>query len=416
MRHHLSTGSRSWVSAVAALAGIARLASAQHHAHPDSLDRVAVGAQAIGMMTRQSPGLSGSTLAEGYLTQPTVMAHVRSSRDAVALQLMLSVEGWTLDRGELNPGIVGEGYIDRRHPHTYLHELTATLGRGAGGARGSITVGKGFAPFGTDDPMSRPFAKYPINHHLAQVLERIVAIAAVRAGPLALEAGTFNGDEPEGPGDAPNRRRLWDSWAARATLAPASATEIQLSYASVRSPEHAAGGGPDDRKWSGSVRYEAAASQRYALAEWARTGQYVGSSSAYAFNSLLVEGETGAGSLLVAGRLEVTERPDEERLTDLFRTPVPGHDFSILGRSRWTITTIRVAAPYSYRERLGLVPFAELAYHRVRETLRPSGFNPAQFYGSDRIWTLSLGARVTLGLPHRRMGRYGAATSYLKSS
>jgi hypothetical protein len=111
----------------------------------------------------------------------------------------------------------------------------------------------------------------------------------------------------------------------------------------------------------------------------------------------------------MAVRVESTERPDEERLVNVFRTVRPGHDFSIVGRSRWLITTARVAAPISLGSRVVVVPFAEIAHHRVRETLRPSGFNPTQFYGSDRIWTLSSGMRLALGAVHRRMGRYGAA-------
>jgi hypothetical protein len=339
------------------------------------------------------------------------MAHAGVWREALTLQLMLSFEGLTLERGELNPGIAGEGYIDRRHPHTYLHELTATLQRPIGFALGSITIGKGFAPFGTDDPMSRPFVKYPINHHLAQILERIVGIAAVRAGPVSLEAGGFNGDEPESSGDAPNGDRLWDSWAARATLAPVANAEIQLSHACVRSPELASGGGPDDRKWSASVRYEGIDPYGYALAEWARTTQYVGSSPSFDFTSFLSEAVGSAGPLVVAGRLEVTERPDEERLIDPFRTVQGGHDFNILGRSRWTIATVRIAAPYSFASRARVVPFVELAHHWVRETFRPSGFSPEQFYGSDRIWTISAGAKLGFGAIHSRMGRYGAAVT-----
>lgn len=367
-----------------------------------------MGAQAIGIITRQSPALDGRPFTEGYVTQPTLMAHARL-RAGVTLQAMFSLEGLTLGRGELNPGIVGEGYIDRRHPHTYLHELTGTVQQRMGRAQASLTVGKGFAPFGTDDPMVRPFVTYPINHHLAQILERIVAVGAVRAGPLVLEVGAFNGDEPESSGDAPNRRRLWDSWSARATLLPVAGAEIQASFAGVRSPEIAAGGGTDDRKWSVSARLADPAARRYALAEWARTTEIAGGTSSFSFSSYLVESEAALGSLLLSGRLEVTERPDEERLSDRFRTPLGGHDFSILGRSRWTIGTARIAVPLGLRSRSSLSPFVELAFHRVSETLRPSGFVPAEFYGSNRIWMLSLGAKLTFGQLHGRMGRYGAA-------
>ncbi|HLA13915.1 MAG TPA: hypothetical protein VJZ25_02715, partial [Gemmatimonadaceae bacterium] len=199
-------------SVFTALVLAARVVPGQNHAsHSDTSRRVAAGAQAITVMTRQSPALGGRPFTEGYLTQPTLMAHARVWSNIATAQGMLSFEGLTLERGELNPGIVGEGYIDRRHPHTYLHELSATIQHDIGRAHASLTIGKGFAPFGTDDPMGRPFVKYPINHHLAQILERIVAIAAIRAGPVIVEAGTFNGDEPESPGDAPNRERLWDS-------------------------------------------------------------------------------------------------------------------------------------------------------------------------------------------------------------
>ncbi len=388
----------------------AGIAAAQNHTgHSDSVRRIAVSAQAVGLVTRQSPLLAGAPATEGYLTQPTLMAHARAWREVITMQLMLSLEGLTLERGELNPGMVGESYVDRRHPHTYLHELTATLERPIGLARGSITIGKGFAPFGTDDPMARPFVKYPINHHLAQILERIVGIAAVSTGLVSVEAGAFNGDEPESSGDAPNGNRLWDSWAARATLIPAPGAEIQLSHARVRSPEIPGGGGQDDRKWSASARYEASPLRRYALAEWARTTRYAGSSPSHAFNSFLAEAASGAGPLVVAGRLEVSERPDEERLTNQFRTAPGGHDFSILGRSRWIIVTAHAAALLSLRSRVRLAPFMELAHHRVRQTFRPSAFDPEQFYGSDRIWTTSVGAKVIHGALHNRMGRYGAA-------
>jgi hypothetical protein len=396
---------------LALTAGGACIAPAQHHPGADTAARLLVGAHAIGVVTRQSPALQGSSFTEAYLTQPTIMGHARLLR-AVNLQGMLSLEGWTLERGELNPGIVGEGYIDRRHPHTYLHELVLTVERGGAGRRASFTLGKGFAPFGTDDPMSRPFAKYPINHHLAQVLERVAVIAGVGLGSLVLEAGAFNGDEPESPGDAPNSSRWWDSWAARASVTPIPVVELQASYASVRSPEHASGGGSDDRKWSGSVRYEKSETRRYALAEWASTSQYVGSARSFTFSSLLAEAASELGPIGVAARLESTERPDEERLLDPFRTVRPGHDFSIVGRTRWTIATARISAPLTAGSHLKLYPFVEVARHYVRETLRPSGFVPTQFYGSDRIWTVSSGLRLTFGMIHPRMGRYGVASAH----
>jgi hypothetical protein len=111
------------------------------------------GAQAIGLVTRESPGIHGRDLTEGYLSQPALMATVTPWGEALTLKATLNLEGLTIKRGELTPGIAGEGYIDRRHPHTYLHEILLTSAhrfRADGVSGASITVGKGFAPFGRD--------------------------------------------------------------------------------------------------------------------------------------------------------------------------------------------------------------------------------------------------------------------------
>lgn len=371
-----------------------------------------IGAQAIGVVTRESPAIQSRALTEGYLTQPAIMGQLDPWGGLLSLKGTLNFEGATLKRGELNAGIYGEGYIDRRHPHTYLHELVLTSERrfGGEGASGvSITVGKGFAPFGTDDPMARPFEKYPINHHLAQILERAVAIGALRTGSWIFEGGAFNGDEPTGPGDTPNRNRYWDSWSGRITFVPWPQGEFQTSYARVKSPENPDGGGADQRKQSASIRLEDVQHSGYALFEWAHTGDYVGSVPSFAYTSLLAETWTRYDRLNGALRIERTERPDEQRLVDLFRTPIPATDLGIAGRSRWTIITARAAASLVTAGAFSVEPFAEVARARVSPTLRPSGFDPRQFYGSDRIWSVSVGARLAFGMSHMRMGRYGAA-------
>ena len=395
--------------AISPLAPIPSRAQVGHRAY------VEIGAQAIGVVTRENPAIHGRDLTEGYLTQPLIMVQAGLWNDALTLRTAVDFEGVTLKRGELNAGILGEGYIDRRHPHTYLHELVATAQHQFGGAAVSLTAGKGFVPFGTDDPMSRPFEKYPINHHLAQILERAIAVGAVRAGRLILEGGLFNGDEPQSAGDTPNRNRYWDSWSARVTFLPFPQGEIQTSYARVKSPENATGGGADQRKHSASIRLEDAQHSGYGLLEWARTGDYVGSNQTFAFTSLLAETWARYGAASGGLRIERTERPDEDRLLDPFRTPVPATDLSITGRSRWTIITARVAGSFSGVKKLSLEPFVEIARIHVTETLQPSGFDPRQFYGSDRIWSFSVGAKVAFGMSHMRMGRYGAATTGMRS-
>src|SRR5215208_5307673 len=148
-----------------------------HEAHDMGSDSrrgpvASAGASGILLGTIASPGINNRTLAEGYLTQPMVIAMLASHGGHFVADVTLNFEGATLERGELNAGVHGEGYIDRRHPHTLLHELVGTGLFSAGPAKLSVTAGEGFAPFGTDDPMTRPFVKYPVNHHLAQLLER----------------------------------------------------------------------------------------------------------------------------------------------------------------------------------------------------------------------------------------------------
>ncbi len=377
-------------------------------------DFIQLGGQVIGVLTRESPAIHDQDLTEGYLTQPVVMGQLSPWGELLSLKTTVDFEGATMKRGELNAGIIGEGFIDRRHPHTYLHELLLTSAKrfGMGAASGvSLTVGKGFAPFGTDDPMSRPFEKYPINHHLSQILERAVAIGALRAGSWILEAGSFNGDEPTGPGDTPNRNRYWDSWSGRVTYLPWQQGEIQTSYARVKSPENAGGGGADQRKQSASIRLEDAQHSGYALFEWSRTGDYVGSTRTFTFNSVLAETWAKYDRVNGALRIERTERPDDQRLANEFRTPLPSSDLSIAGRSRWTIITARIAASLANSRRLVAEPFVELARARVSPTLKPSGFDPRQFYGSSQIWSISVGAKVAFGMTHMRMGRYGVAVA-----
>jgi hypothetical protein len=98
-------------------------------------------------------------------------------------------------------------------------------------------------------------------------------------------------------------------------------------------------------------------------------------------------------------------------LVDEFRTPLPAPDLSISGRSRWTIITARVAALLPTPKTVMFEPFVEVARIRFSPTLRPSGFDPAQFYGSDRIWSISIGAKLAVGMSHMRMGRYGVASN-----
>jgi hypothetical protein len=405
----------SWALALGLAAPAAGAQEHDHHAGAaEGGIRWSLGAQAIPLVTRADPAIDGEARTEAYLTQPNVMGHLSLWGGRAELMATLNLEGWTLRRGELNAGIWGEGYVDRRHPHTFLHEAVAVVRPlPAGGAVDvSLAAGKGFVPFGTDDPMSRPFVKFPANHHLSQVLERTVAVAAVRGGPVLVEAALFNGDEPQGTGDLPRLRRFGDSWSVRGTLLPAAGLEASASYARLESPEHPLGGVLDQRKRSAAVRWErsgAARERDYALVEWARTDEYSGFTRAFSFPTLLAEGALRRRGVEVAARWERTDRPEGERLLDPFRTPVPHHDISILGITRWNTLTLGASAGAAPLAGLRTRPFVEVQHLRATPARNGSVFLPRDFYGSERMWSLSAGIRVEAGTLHARMGRYGAA-------
>lgn len=438
-----------WVAAAMVAAGIiANAATAQSPMQMpmrdparDSLPLLMLGAQAIAVATRASPAYANRAYTEGYLTQPMVMGSLSAAGGRIGVEGMLDFEGITLSRGELDAGMLGEGYVDRRHPHTYLHELVASASGSSRETAFSLALGKGFVPFGTDDPMVRPFEKYPINHHISQIVERLLATVAVKHGPVLLEAARFNGDEPQYPSDLPNGSRLWDSWSARATALPTRELELQAGTARVKSPEVPNGGGLDQRKLNASVRYESIPTgrtgagmsmqtgseapagfksakldewQQYFLAEWGRSSDYDGNARVFDFSTLLAEGEVRHLGVAFAARYERTERPEEQRLTNPFRTPRPPTDFDILGRTRWDIVSARLSTIALESKSGTLTPFVEVATQHVSPLEKPSGFDPRGFYGSDRLWSLSAGATYTVGMIHRRTGQYGAASRRTK--
>ena len=403
------------VSSHLTLAAAAR-AQATVHDHKMTMRAwLSAGASAVAYTTRVDPGIADRTLAEGYLTQPLLHAHAMAPRDLLELRAMIDLEGKTLARGELTPGAYGEGFVDRRHPHTYLHELVATARAPEWrGFAASVSIGKGFAPFGTDDPMSRPIVRFPTNHHLAQILERFIYGGALRWRPLTVEAARFNGDEPESPSDAPNGQHRGDSWATRVTLRPdrhpLRGTELQWSAARVRSPESPTGRGFDHHKRSASARVERdiGSYDVYALGEWARTDLYKAGQRAFSLRSVLGEASVVKGIIRVSARYEQTIRPEDERLTNAFRTIFPTAEVQILGTTRFDVGTMSVEA----RGKLfgvSLAPFVEASLIRAQETARPAAFVPREFYGSNRITQLSAGVRMSVGSMHGRMGRYGAA-------
>ncbi len=399
---------------VALCLAVVTSSGAQHVGHAmegTDATRWTAGVHAIGLITRASPAIGGKSLTEGYLAQPLAWGRLSAWRSRVELTGTVQLEGLTLRRGELNTGIYGEGYVDRRHPHTYLHELMGSVNGSLAGMAASVSVGRGFVPFGSDDPMMRPFAAFPVNHHLSQILERLVAVVALRSSPVLLEAATFNGDEPVSPSAAPNARRFADSWAARATLFPLRGAELRASHADVASPEDRDGKGVRQRKWNVTGRWESqamAAAHTYALVEWSSTDEINRGRRAFTFASLLGEMEVSASGNAVALRLERTVRPEEERLLDPFRTVFPSADVQINGRTRFSIATLAVRHALPSLGAFSAEPFVEVSAIDAEALDTPAVFVPAEFYGARRLWSYSLGLRLGVGTMMHRMGRYGA--------
>jgi hypothetical protein len=357
------------------------------------------GAQAIPALTETNVVPGDRSLGEARVLQPAAMLDAAPFGGRLRLIATVDFEKYTIPHGELAPGNWGETFVDRRHPHTLAHELMLV----GGGPHLFVAAGKGFVPFGTDDPMARPAVLFPVNHHLSQLLERAVAIAGARVRWVAVEAAAFNGDEPVSPGSWPAWDRFGDSWAARLTLAPIPGLEAQVSVASVHSPENRPGAGPDDRKASVSARWERG--RWYGELEWARTAITGGP---FAYHSVLAEGAVTLARHRPYLRLERTDRPEEERsFASRFRTVQPLLENSILGITRWTVLTGGDALDLQW----GLVhyaPFLEGAWIGIGK-VGGGVFDPNTFYGRDHGASLTFGIRLAVGMRMHRMGRYAPA-------
>ncbi|HEY6829789.1 MAG TPA: hypothetical protein VI259_23185 [Gemmatimonadaceae bacterium] len=367
------------------------------------------GAQAIPLVTPADPTATRSVLTEGYLTQPMFMAH--AGWRSIHGVLTLNFEGLTQSRGELTTGAYGEGYVDRRHPHAYVHELLAGVEDSLGKTHFSLYAGRGFAPFGSDDPMMRPFEKYPVNHHLAQILERVLVVGAGRIGPVIGEFGVFNGDEPLGPGAPPKYSRFGDSWSSRLTLMPAPFVEVAASVARVKSPEVPDGHGLDQNKWDVYSRYDRRTSDSriYGLLEWAHTNEHATGVLTTSLTSWMGEAAVCKRDVMAGARLEGADRPEEEALSDPFRTPRPPSDLSNLGVSHWTTLTVALSAPRLLKKAFSARPFVEVARIHAAPGNPPGLFDANLRYGTSWMWMFSAGVRLKVGTIHDRMGRYGAA-------
>jgi hypothetical protein len=418
MHKHLS---RASLWGTAALVLIPALAMGQM-AEMDAMDMAQVRfgsgwtvtgmAQLFPVVTFGAPGDDDNPLnrTEAYLTQPAVMANLESPGQRISLRTTLNFEGITQEDGELTFGGWGEGFIDKRHPHTLVHELMLSVNLWSVAAGDlSISAGKGFAPYGTSDPMARPGLKYPTNHHLSQILERWTAnVAWLGAGGWSVEAGIFGGQEPDGAYDFSNIEAFGDSWSARVARrwrggpGPASEWEASASFGSVTEFAHTV-----------------EETSRLINAALTRSGP-LGPGSLYALveaSASFLEGHDDFFSFLAEARydhrghqpyvrFEYARRPEYER-----EGPAGEDDFFLyehhddpVGSTRWLISTAAYAyevtgSPWSVR------PFVEVQYHQARGDR--GAISATDLYGSTSFWGVSVGARVFLGGDPMRMGSYG---------
>lgn len=374
-------------------------------------------AQAFPIVTFGAPGEEDSALneTEFYLTQPAIMANVESPGSRLSLRTTLNFEGLTLEDGELTFGGWGEGFIDKRHPHTLLHELMLSVNVwDLLGGEASVSAGKGFAPYGTDDPMARPGLKYPTNHHLSQLLERWTLNGAFLRAGWSVEAGLFGGTEPEGPYDLSNIESFGNSWSARVAKrwgpghGPTAAWEASASYATVVE-EHDAEE-ETTRLWNLALRHGLTYDfgEVYGLVEFSRSEPEHDDG----YFSVLAETQVTMGRHQPYLRLEYATRPEYPR------DGAPGgdaffrydHDAEAIGATRWVIANLGYNL-LATRGQLSIRPFANAQLHRVTRERGPAVLDPEALFGVGTFWSVSLGARVFFGGDAMRMGSYGVLDS-----
>ena len=368
-------------------------------------------AQAFPAVTFAVPGQDNTPLDEVgvYLTQPALMFNVEAPQSRIVLRTTINLEGLTQPDGELTFGGWGEGYIDKRHPHTYLHELMLSFILSGNERRGwSVSAGKGFAPYGTDDPMMRPVMKYPTNHHLSQILERWTISTAYTRDAWSVEAGVFGGNEPTSPTDLSNIETFGNSWSARVTrrfgtgVMGAWPWEIAASFGRVQE-EH------DDERAISNL-YNVALRHERDHGEFHVYGLIEGSLSDpghdEGYYSILAEGSVQRGRHKPYARVEFATRPEYARegtpeTEGFFRYD---HDDHPIGSTRWLIASAGYGVTVSTLP-FGLRPFVEGQFNSVSN--HSGSIAPSAMYGRKSFWTLSAGFRIFLGGDPMRMGAYG---------
>jgi hypothetical protein len=346
-----------------------------------------------------------------YLTQPALMFNVESPGSGVSLRTTLNFEGITQPGGELTFGGWGEGFLDKRHPHTFLHEAMLSVSVWAGDGGGfSLSAGKGFAPYGTDDPMSRPVIKYPTNHHLSQILERWT-LNAVYASPLwSVEVGVFGGNEPTGPWDFSNIESFANSWSARINRHFGAGEmgvwpwELSASFGRVKEDHGEGEPASVTRLFNAALRHEDdyLVGRVYGLVEgsWSDPQDHDG------FFSVVGEAGLNRGIHKPYARVEYASRPEYMRdgspdTPAFFRYD---HANEPVGSTRW-LTVVAGYGVTATRLPFSARPYIETQWNRV--VADKGGIDPESLFGRSSLLSLSAGFRLFLGGEPMRMGSYG---------
>jgi hypothetical protein len=145
----------------------------------------------------------------------------------------------------------------------------------------------------------------------------------------------------------------------------------------------------------------------YALAEMARTTVVGPRGPVYATQSMLAEASLTRSSWSGALRLENTKRAEEQR-DGAFRTPWPPSEDLVIGFTNWRVVSVRGERAVHFHSFVA-APFVETSLAHVTASSKFDLFQPKEFYGSNKLWSLSIGMRLNLGMQHERMGRYGVA-------
>ena len=185
------------------------------------------------------------------------------------LRGMLSLEPLTIGKsGYPEPFQVGEGLVDRQHPHDLFMELSAKWSNDFGFIYAAPVGDPALGPVAF--PHRASAAEIPqatLGHHIedsTHIASSVVTIGGKR-GPYGLEFSGFHGREPDNNRWDIDRGNI-DSWAIRGTWDVSPAVSAQVSTGHLNRPE---ADDPENlQRTTASVSYSAGGMSSSAIAGW----------------------------------------------------------------------------------------------------------------------------------------------------